>query len=194
MRVLVSLVLLATVACQPSVIDPGGGGGAPSTPATLPYELEPSGAPNRPLGILLIWDDVTDANLSGYRIYSRSSTSGSFGLRGETSSNTFHDNGAPHLQYLVTALNDAGEESGNSNTITVDERLQLDPPAWLFSISLNGAIHLEWDDSSYINAPTRFKWYRIYSTAYNLDTGLCNTDCLLERPAVAPELLASAIT
>jgi len=194
MRVLVSLVLLATVACQPSVIGPGGGGGAPSTPANLTYELEPSGDPNRPLGILLIWDDVTDANLSGYRIYSRSSTSGSFGLRGETSSNTFHDNGVPHLQYLVTALNDAGEESGNSNTITVDERLQLDPPAWLFSISLNGAIHLEWDDSSYITAPARFKWYRIYSTGYDLDAGLCGTNWLLEGTTVAPEFLASAMS
>ncbi len=194
MRVLVSLVLLATVACQPSVIGPGGGGGAPSTPANLTYELEPSGDPNRPLGILLIWDDVTDANLGGYRIYSRSSTSGSFGLRGETSSNTFHDNGVPHLQYLVTAVNDAGEESGTSNTITVDERLQLDSPGWLFSISLNGAIHLEWDDSSYINAPARFKWYRIYSTGYDLDAGLCGTNWLLEGTTVAPEFLASAMS
>jgi len=194
MRVLVSLVLLASVACQPSVIGPGGGGGAPSTPANLAYELEPSGDPNRPLGILLMWDDVTDANLAGYRIYSRSSTSGSYGLRGETSSNTFHDNGVPHLQYLVTAINDVGEESGNSNTITVDERLQLDQPAWLFSISLNGAIHLEWDDSSYITAPTRFKWYRIYSTGYDLDAGSCGTNWLLEGTTVAPEFLASALS
>src|SRR5882724_2995566 len=101
MRVLVSLVLLAAVACQPSVIDPGGGGGAPSTPANLSYELEPSGDPNRPLGILLFWDDVTDGNLASYRVYSRASTSGSFDLRGETTSNSFHDNGVPFLQYLV---------------------------------------------------------------------------------------------
>src|SRR5882762_11961069 len=101
MRVLVSLILLATVACQPSVIGPGGGGGVPSTPANLTYQLEPSGDPNRPLGILLIWDDVSDANAS-YRVYSRSSSSGSYGLRGETSSNTFHDNGVPHLDYYVT--------------------------------------------------------------------------------------------
>jgi len=194
MRVLVYLVLLATVACQPSVIGPGGGGGAPTTPANLTYELEPSGNPNAPLGILLIWDDVTDANLAGYRIYSRSSTSGSYGLIGETSSNTFHDNGVPYLQYLVTAINDIGEESGNSNTITVDERLQLDRPAWLFSISLNGAIHLEWDDSSYITAPTRFKWYRIYSTGYDLDAGSCGTNWLLEGTTVAPEFLASALS
>ncbi|HYU28866.1 MAG TPA: hypothetical protein VEK83_07550 [Gemmatimonadales bacterium] len=192
MRLLLSLLLVAAVACQGSLVAPAGNG--PSTPANLTYELEPSGDPNRPLGILLIWDDVTDANLASYRVYSRASSSGSFGLRGETSSNTFHDNGVPHLQYLVTAVDDNGNESGNSNVITVDERLQLDAPASLFSISLNGAIHLEWDDNAYLTAPTRFKWYRIYSTDYNLDTGLCDTSWLLEGTTVAPEFLASAMT
>ena len=192
MRVLLSLLLVAAVACHGSLVDSTGNG--PSTPANLTYELEPSGDPNRPLGILLIWDDVTDANLASYRIYSRGSSSGSFGLRGETSSNTFHDNGVPHLQYLVTAVDDNGNESGNSNMITVDERLQLDAPASLFSISLNGAIHLQWDDNAYLAEPTRFKWYRIYSTDYNLDTGLCDTSWLLEGTTVAPEFLASAMS
>lgn len=193
MRSLMSLLLLATVACQESLVDPGSGR-APSTPANLTYELEPSGDPNRPLGILLIWDDIPDADLANYRIYSRASTSGSFGLRGETSSNTFHDNGVPHLQYLVSAVNDQGVESGSSNVITVDERLQLDSPSWLSSISLNGAIHLEWDDNAYSAAPTRFKWYRIYSTGYNLDTGLCDVDWLLEGTTIAAEFLASAMS
>jgi len=191
MRLFLSLLLVAAVACHGSLVDSTGG---PSTPANLTYELEPSGDPNRPLGILLIWDDVTDANLASYRVYSRASSSGSFGLRGETSSNTFHDNGVPHLQYVVTAVDANGGESGNSNVITVDERLQLDAPASLFSISLNGAIHLEWDDNAYTAAPTRFKWYRIYSTAYNLDTGLCDTSWLIEGTTVAPEFLASAMT
>jgi len=194
MRVLLSLVLLATFACQSSLVDGNGSGSGPSTPANLSYELEPSGDPTRPMGILLLWDDVTDANLASYRVYSRASTSGSFDLRGETTSNTFHDNGVPFLQYLVTAVDANGVESGNSNMITVDERLQLVAPAWLSSISLNGAIHLEWDDTSYIAAPTRFKWYRIYSTDYNLDTGLCGTNWLLEGTTVAPEFLASAMT
>lgn len=193
MRVFLSLVLLTVVACQPSVVGPGGGSG-PSTPANLTYQLEPSGDPNRPLGILLIWDDVTDANLASYRIYSRASTSGSFDLRGETTSNTFHDNGVPHLQYQVTAVDANGVESGSSNVITVDERLQLASPAWLNSISLNGAIHLAWDDTAYLAAPTRFKWYRIYSTDYNLDTGVCGTSWLLEGTTVAPEFLASALS
>ena len=193
MRVFLSLVLVTIVACQSALVEPGSGNG-PSTPGNLTYQLEPSGDPNRPLGILLIWDDVTDANLASYRIYSRASTSGSFELRGETTSNTFHDNGLPHLQYMVSAVDDNGGESGGSNVITVDERLQLVSPGFLNSISLNGAIHLEWDDTSYVSAPTRFKWYRIYSTDYNLDTGLCDTSWLLEGTTVAPEFLASAMT
>src|SRR2546430_16407535 len=100
MRYLLSLLMLAAVACRSELVAPDG---APSTPANLSYELEPSGDPNRPFGILLFWDDVTDANLASYRIYSRASGSGSFGLRGETSSNSLHDNGVPHLEYLVTA-------------------------------------------------------------------------------------------
>ena len=185
------LVAVSAIGCRQELVAPGGG---PSTPANLSYELEPSGDPNRPFGILLFWDDVTDANLASYRIYSRASGSGSFGLRGETSSNSFHDNGVPHLEYLVTAVDVNSRESNSSNVITVDERLQLDPPTWLFTISLNGAIHLEWDDSPYITAPSRFKWYRIYSTSYNLDSGLCGTDWLLEGTTVAPEFLASALS
>ena len=193
MRLLLCLLLVATVACQQYVTD-GGGGNAPSTPTNLSYELEPSGDPDRPLGILLFWDGVTDNNLSSYRIYSRASSSGSFGLRGETSSNTFHDNGIPHLEYYVTAVGDGGEESGGSNSIIVDERLQLDQPALLTSNSLNGAIHLEWNDNAYLNDPTRFKWYRVYSAGYDLDTGVCGTNWLLEGTTIAPEFLASAMS
>lgn len=192
MRVLLSLALLAIVACQPSALAPGGTG--PSRPANLSYQLEPSGDPNRPLGILLVWDAVTDANLASYRVYSRATTTGSFALRGETTSNTFHDNGVPDLEYMVTAVDNSGAESGGSNVVTVDERLQLVAPSWLSSISLNGAIHLQWDDTSFIASPTRFKWYRIYSTDYSLNTGLCGTSWSLEGTTVAPEFLASALT
>ena len=191
MRLVLCLLLAATFGCHEYLVDPGN---APSTPANLSYEVEPSGDPNRPLGILLFWDDVPDADLSSYRIYSRGSVNEDFGLRGETSSNTFHDNGIPHLQYLVTAVNDQGLESGNSNVITVDERLQLIQPDWLTSISLNGAIHLQWDDASYSDDPARFKWYRVYSATYDLDTGLCGANWLLEGTTIAPEFLASAMS
>ncbi len=199
MRVVLGLLVVLTVGgcTYGTVTDNGGGGGGGtgsiSVPTSLGYELEPSGDPNQPLGILLFWDDVPDANLATYRVYSRASTGQSYGLRGETTSNTFHDNGVPHLQYLVTAVDVNGYESANSNVVTVDERLQLVSPAWLSSISLNGAIHLDWDDASYNGAPTRFKWYRIYSASYDLDNGLCGTDWLLEGTTVSPEFLASAM-
>ena len=76
----------------------------------------------------------------------------------------------------------------------VDAPVQLDAPAWLSSISLNGAIHLDWDDAPYRNAPDDFAWYRIYSTAYNLDTGVCGTDWLVEGTSVAPEFLVGALS
>ena len=47
---------------------------------------------------------------------------------------------------------------------------------------------------SYSAAPTRFKWYRIYSTGYNLDTGLCDVDWLLEGTTIAAAFLASAMS
>ena len=182
------LLVLAAPACQETLFT-----SIPSTPGNLTYELEPSGDPNEPLGILLVWDDVTDVDLASYRVYSRGSSSGSFVLRGETTSNTFHDNGVPHLDYYVTAVNDNGDEGDASNVITVDERLQLERPSSLTSISLNGAIHLEWADNAYAANPTRFKWYRIYSTSYDLDTGLCGATWSLEGTTIAPEFLASAL-
>src|SRR5437879_10020826 len=130
-------------------------------PQRLAYQLDPSGTPGQPAGILLVWDDVQSGSLGGYRIYSRGSTTGAYGLRGETSSNTFHDNGVPHLQYYVTAADVNGGESDASNVITVDERLQLPQPASLSSISLNQAIHLQWADNAALSAPTRSHWSRV---------------------------------
>ncbi len=181
------LLALAAAACQEALSV-----SVPSTPQNLSYQLEPSGD-SVPLGILLVWDDVGDADLASYRIYSRGSTTSAFGLRGETTSNTFHDNGVPHLEYFVTAVDLNGNESDASNVITVDERRRLQRPASLSSISLNGAIHLEWADNAYAADTARFSWYRIYSTSYNLDLGECGATWFLEGTTVAPEFLVSAI-
>jgi hypothetical protein len=190
-RAFVGLVALAVVACEPTTII--GTPGVVPPPDNLLYRLDPSGDPTRPAGILLQWDDVQDPSLASYRIYSRGGTSGSFGLRGETTSNTFHDNGIPHLQYFVTSVDDNGDESDPSATVTVDERLQLDAPATLTSISLNGAIHLDWSDNPFLADPQRFEWYRVYSASYDLDQGLCGTDWVLEGTTVSPEFLAGAM-
>jgi hypothetical protein len=165
------------------------GARTPAAPTNLYYTLDPSGDPATPSGILLRWDAVSDADLGGYRVYSRASSNGSFGLRGTTTSITFHDNGYPALEYYVTAISNSGGESAASNTITVDERLALQRPTWLTSISLNGAIHLEWSDTAYILEPSAFEHYRVYSTGYDLDSNLCGTQWALEGTTVSSSFL-----
>jgi len=191
-RFIVVVGCLLGIACQNNSTNVSGSTLPP--PQNLGYQLDPSGDPNTPAGILLVWDDVVSSGLASYGVYSRASTSGSFQLRGQTSSNTFHDNGVPQLQYVVTAVDVNGGESNFSNVITVDERLQLAAPASMSSISLDSAVHLDWADNAYLTDPTRFKWYRVYSAGYNLDTGQCGTDWALEGTTVAHEFLAAQLT
>ncbi len=162
-------------------------------PQNLFYELEASGDPDAPLGILLFWDHITDPNLFVYRVYSRAASNESFGIRGETTSPTFHDGGDPDLEYFVVAVDINGLESEGSNSIIVDERLQLEAPASLLSTSLNGAIHLAWSDNPYASEPDAFKQYRVYSATYSLDNNLCGEFWSLEGTTVAPEFLSGAL-
>ncbi|MGE0354093.1 MAG: hypothetical protein AB7Q69_12740 [Gemmatimonadales bacterium] len=162
-------------------------------PSNLSYVVEPSGTPGAPAGILLAWDYSSDPDLRVWHVYSRASTGDSYQLRGSTTSNTFHDNGYPHLQYYVTAEDDLGDESAPSNVITVDERLALPRPASLASTSLNGAIALSWSDNAFTADPQGFSIYRVYSALYDLDQDLCGDTWSLEGTTVAPEFISSAL-
>lgn len=191
MRLLRTLALALAVtaaACEDSLLI----GGSVPAPTNLTYELEPSGDPLAPLGLLLAWTAVSDPDLESYRVYSRGS-GGTFRLRGETTSNTFHDAGIPHLEYYVVAVALSGDESSSSNVVRVDERLRLERPATLASVSLNRAVHLTWSDNAFTSAPARFASYRVYTTSYDLDTGNCGTQWLLDGTTVAPEFLAAAL-
>jgi hypothetical protein len=192
MRVLrygLMLAAMVTVGCQSNDLITS----SISAPTDLTYELSPSGVAGQPASIRLSWSSVPDPSLSRYRVYSSATFNGSFGLRGETTSNTFDDNGVPNAQYYVTAVDAAGAESDPSNVITVNEALQLQAPASLSSISLNGAIELSWSDNAYLTDPADFKWYRVYSTGYDLDHGLCGATWSLEGTTVSPEFLAGAL-
>jgi hypothetical protein len=162
-------------------------------PANLVYQLEPSGDPASPSGILLSWDAVSDPELESYRVYSRPTAGDAYAFRGTTTSTTFHDAGIPHLQYYVTTVSTSGGESDPSNAITVDERLALSAPATLTSISLNGAIHLQWSDNAYATAPAAFAHYRVYSTSYDLNKNLCGRVWSLEGTTVSPTFLVSLL-
>jgi hypothetical protein len=70
---------------------------------------------------------------------------------------------------------------------------QLPKPTFLTSISLDSAIHLDWDDTPFRSDPEGFHWYRVYSTRYDLDQGLCGTTWYLEGATASHEFLASQL-
>lgn len=164
------------------------------SPANLRYRVDASGDPDAPAGILLEWDGVGEGDLSEYRVYSRATDGAKFDLRASTTSTTFHDVGQPDLDYYVTAVVRGGDESEPSNTVRVDFSLMLESPNSLTSISLNSAIHLAWSDNPFENAPSGFRWYRVYSTSYSLDDDLCGTSWSLEGTTVSAEFLAANLS
>ena len=72
--------------------------------------------------------------------------------------------------------------------------VQLDAPTRLRSISLNGAVHLDWSDNAYAADPNDFAFYHVYSTGYNLDLNVCGTSWSTEGTTVAPSFLVGALT
>jgi len=188
---LAALILLA--ACNETQVV-GGGGGLVSPPSNLIYTVEPSGTPGAPTGVLLQWDFDNDPDLANWHVYSRGSTTEAYRLRATTTSNSFHDEGLPHLQYYVTAEDLDGVETSPSNVVTVDERLALERPSTLNSTTLDAAVALDWSDNAYLNNPVRFKTYRVYSATYDLDQDLCGTTWSLEGSTIAPEFVAGAMT
>lgn len=166
---------------------------APAAPTGLYYQLEPSGDPDAPSGVILHWDASPDPDIAVYHVYGRSSGSGSFGLRGSTTSNSFHDNGQPQLEYYATAESQGGLESFASASVVIDESLRLPAPADVGSISLNSAIHLSWTDNAFQADPAGFSHYRVYSSSYDLDNDLCGTSWTLEGTTIAPSFLSGAL-
>jgi hypothetical protein len=189
-RLLVTPLALL-VACSSETLGP-----APlvDPPSNMSYEVEPTGTPGQPSGLVLRWDYDGDPDLATWNVYSRGSTSGEFLLRGTTTSNSFHDRGAPHLQDYVTAVDQAGGESAASAVITVDERLALEAPGGLITTTLDGSIGLSWPDNAYQAEPGAFRAYHVYSASYDLDADKCGTDWGLEGTTVAPEFIAASLT
>ena len=70
----------------------------------------------------------------------------------------------------------------------------LQAPASLSSVSLDSAIYLDWADNAFLNDPSNFAVYRVYSTSYNLDQGLCGTNWAAEGTTVSHVFLAAQLT
>ena len=193
MRTAASLAaLLFVAACSDQYY--GGGTSDLPVPTAVTYELEPVGTGTAPSGILLRWASTSDPLVAEWHVYSRAAAGDAFSYRGATTSPSFHDAGAPNLQYYVVTADDQGQESAPSAVITVDERLALQRPSSLASTSLDGAIALDWSDNAYTSAPDAFADYRVYSAHYDLDAGICQDDWALEGTTVAPEFVVGAIS
>jgi hypothetical protein len=80
----------------------------------------------------------------------------------------------------------------NDRTTTAPS-VQLPAPETLTSISLNGAVHLQWTDNPYQQYPNDFSYYQVYSTSYNLDNNLCGATRSVEGTTVAPTFLVGAL-
>ena len=88
---------------------------------------------------------------------------------------------------LLAACYDHGSFTGPGG-------VQLQAPSSLKTISLNGAVHLEWSDNAYTSDPNDFAYYQVYSTSYNLDQNLCGASWVTEGTTVSPEFLVGALT
>jgi hypothetical protein len=165
----------------------------PDAPGNLSYQLIPSGDPNAPLGVLLMWDVPASGRANAFNVYGRVN-GGDWQLRGTTTSPTFHDAGTPEAQYYVATRDVDGNELGNSNTITIDLEARLPAPLGLASISLNGAVQLHWSNNVVTGSASTFDHYRVYSTAYDGSRGVCTTAWVLEGSTVSDAFLVDKLT
>ncbi len=189
-RFLVLTALVAAVAaCDDDLLIP-----LVDRPVNLSYLLDPpAGDGEAPAGVVLFWDPVLDNNLQVYRVYSRAADGAPFDLRASTTSTSFHDVGVPDLEYFVVSVDVNDVESDESDVVRIDERLRLESPNALTSVSLNGAILLSWSDNPFQSEPDGFRQYRVYSASYSLDDQFCGEAWVQEGTTVAPEFLVAAL-
>jgi hypothetical protein len=165
----------------------------PGAPSNLGFQLQPSGDPSLPLGIILTWDWPTNGRAVAFDVYGRSNSTGWI-RRATTTSTSFHDLGTPQQQYYVVALDEGGAEMGQSNTVTVDLTSRLPAPLGLSSITLNSAVQLTWQDNAVHATTSTFDHYRVYSGAYNTLKGACEDPWYFEGSTVSDAFLVGNLT
>ena len=162
----------------------------PDAPANVTYQLIPSGDPSAPAGVLLSWDVPASGRANSFNVYGRSSASGQWFLRATTTSPTFHDVGTPSSQYYVSTRDANGNEIAQSAVITIDLSLRLPAPTGLSSTSLNAAVHLRWNSNAVEASHGTFDYYRVYSSSYDANRSVCNSDWSVEGTTVSDGFLS----
>jgi hypothetical protein len=164
-----------------------------SAPTNLTFQLQPSGDPSTPDGVILTWNPPSDGLALTYTVFGRSNNTG-WTLRATTTSPSFHDEGIPQTQYYVVAQNEQGQDMGTSNTVIIDLTARLQAPASLTSTSLNGAIQLAWSDNAVVAGGSAFDHYRVYSSDYDLASGQCVAPWFFEGSTVSDAFIAGNLT
>jgi hypothetical protein len=164
----------------------------PNAPTNLSYQLIPSGDPNAPLGIILSWDTPASGRAVAYDVFGRHSSSADWALRATTSSPSFHDSYV-EFQYYVVANDEQGNALGETAAITVDTHSELLAPEALRSISLNGAIQLDWSSNALDANRSAFDYYRVYSAAFDAAHSICSS-WNLEGTTVSDAFLAANLS
>lgn len=190
MSPLVIALVAGLAACDGTLLGPNAD---PNAPANLSYHLVPSGDPNVPLGVLLTWDPPSSGRAVTFDVYGRDAGQ-DWVLRATTTSPTFYDAGVPQDQYYVVAMDQNGQELGQSQTVSIDTRNRLPAPLGLTSISLNGAIQLSWSANAYDASHGDFEAYRVYSAPLDASHGTCSTQWALEGTTVSDAFLAANLT
>jgi hypothetical protein len=168
----------------------------PAAPTDLAFQLQPSGDPNLPLGVLLTWVAPSNGRAVSYDVYGRSANTG-WQLRATTTSTSFHDIGAPESQYYVVALDDQSGQMGQSTTITIDLTSRLPAPLSLTSITLNSAIQLSWSNNAVQAGGTgglSFDHYRVYSSDYSSARSTCVEPWYFEGSTVSDAFIVGDLT
>jgi len=167
----------------------------PDAPANVTYQLVPSGDPNAPAAVLLVWDTPRSGRANAFNVYGRTGPGGNWQLRATTTSTTFHDQGVPDTQYYVATRDAGGNEIAQSNIVTVDFFTgRLPAPLGLTSISLNSAIQLAWSSNAVTASPATFDHYAVYSTAYDANRGVCTANWVIEGSTVSDGFFSGNLT
>jgi len=133
----------------------------PNIPPAPPTGLTAAAGNTR---VSLSWNANTETNLTGYNVYRSLNPVGPFSLKVNGSllaTPSFTDTGLTNLTtyfYIVRAVNNSNEESGNSNGASAKPNVPPSPPSSLLAFAGNLQVTLNWAN----NPETNITGYNVY--------------------------------
>ena len=123
------------------------------TPPSVPMSLEATAGGK---AVALDWDDGTESDIDGYNVYRSTTESGPYTaindelVRESGYVDATTDNDTTYY-FVVTAVDESGNESGRSNVENATPRTDVTPPSaptGFGSTARDSAVYLDWDDGA----------------------------------------------